>query len=127
MKTPKELVSDMKAELKQLLGNRAVIDKRIAGLQAALESFDAFPKKAEEQRKLASTFDFRAAARKIFENNGNQPLSPKEIVDRLLDNGAPLTRQQLKSKIVYWRRPDAKALAKSEYGKYYLLEEASQN
>ncbi len=115
MRKPQDLLRKMREELRALEVDRKAMDKRIEGLRVALDAYNATSAKTGAR---AQDFDFRTVAKEIFTEAGNQPMRVKELVLQIHTKHPELTKQQIRTKIVYAVRPAAKALVKSEYGKY---------
>lgn len=110
-------IKELKEELKALNEERAKVDAKIKANEAMIAAYA--PKRVgSDNRQTALAFDFRSAARDIFEANGNTPIQAKEIIERIVLAHPELTKQQIKSKLVYAVRPAAKTLVKQGYGKY---------
>src|SRR3989338_3636091 len=116
-KTNRELVKRMKEELSALREERSAADTRIKALENTLAAYNP-SSKAPMSRRAGVGFDFRATAKEIFSASNNHPLRVREIIDLVVKKYPDVTRQQIKSKIVYAVRETANTLVKTVYGTY---------
>lgn len=105
----------MREEYKKLITQKEELERKIAGLEAAIGAYSSKGGSSNSHRVVGDS-DFTNLVKSVFEDNQNKPLQVKDIIEQIIQKNPGFDKQKAGNKMFTVIRN--RKLEKVSYGKY---------